>query len=232
MGSASLFFSICPRRALLSDLNAELVEAYLSVRDNPRAVHQSLGEIPRGKASYYKLRSAGTIGTSAIERAARFIFLNRFCFNGLYRTNTAGVFNVPYSASKTGGLPSLSELRAVSQSLKQARIQCCDFATILNQVRTGDFVYLDPPFAVANRRIFRQYGPSTFGVDDLNRLAKLLDTIDSKGATFVVSYALSAESLRVFSNWHLRRVRIQRNISGFAKHRRRAIEIIVSNVAD
>src|SRR5207302_4226439 len=137
-----------------------------------------------------------------------------------------------YSPSKTGDLPSLSELRAVAQSLRHAQIQCCDFAIVLNQVRAGDFVYLDPPFTVENRRIFRQYGPSTFGINDLHRLAKLLDTIHSKGATFVVSYALSAESLQTFSKWHVRRVRIQRNISGFAKHRRIATEIIVSNVAD
>ena len=161
--------------------------------------------------------------------AAKFIFLNRFCFNGLYRTNSDGKFNVPYSPSKTGHLPTLEELQQVSVALKSATIQCCDFTELLKNVRKGDFVYLDPPFAVGNRRVFRQYGPSTFGTHDLERLAEHLQMINRRGATFVVSYAYCSESVNLFRRWHVHRAIIQRNISGFARHRRSAAEIIVTN---
>ena len=92
-----------------------------------------------------------------------------------------------------------------------------------------DLVYLDPPYAVGNRRIFRQYGPMSFGLNDLSRLAASLESLDRKGATFVVSYAVCPEALSIFSCWHIRRVFTQRNISGFAKHRRKAAELMISN---
>ena len=96
--------------------------------------------------------------------------------------------------------------------------------------RPHDFVYLDPPFAVANRRLFRQYNGTTFGFDDLYRLANLLHALDALGAHFVLSYAVCTESLAAFSGWRVRRVLTQRNISGFAAHRRRAAELIVTNI--
>lgn len=115
--------------------------------------------------------------------------------------------------------------------LQRATLECDDFEPILlKHAKRGDFVYLDPPYAVGNRRVFKQYGPHSFGTADLARLQDILRVLDERGAEFVLSYAYCKEALNVFSGWSLRRVYAQRNISGFAKHRRRAAEVIVSNV--
>lgn len=230
MGSACVFFAISPPRALLSDLNGELVGAFLAVRQQPEAVYTSLLSIPRGADSYYSIRKLDPNSLNPADRAARFLFLNRFCFNGLYRTNQKGEFNVPFASSKTGDFPPWEEFLLAASKLKNVDLRCGDFASIVtNEVKKGDFVYLDPPYAVQNERIFSQYGPQTFGLGDLERLRETLDRIDSSGALFLLSYANSEEAKSLFKNWPAIEVEVQRNIAGFAKHRRRASEILVSN---
>jgi DNA adenine methylase len=229
MGSACFFFRIKPSAAVLSDINADLVETFRLVRDRPSDVHTAILQLKPGKESYYKIRAIRPTQLEPVQRAARFIYLNRFCFNGLYRTNQKGEFNVPFSPARTGPLPTLEELRLASLTLGASTLRSGDFENILEEVRAGDFVYLDPPFAVSNRRIFRQYGPSSFGLQDLDRLSQTLDLLDSRGAAFLLSYALCKEALTFFKKWQTRRVTTQRNISGFAEHRRAAVELLVSN---
>ena len=230
MGSASLFFAIQPRKAILSDINSELVETFIAVRDNPDKVYRSLIEIPRGRDSYYRVRAQATSELDSIARAARFIFLNRFCFNGLYRTNKAGRFNVPFSFSKTGDLPTRLHLEACASFLLSADLRCGDFEKVLlDEVRAGDFVYLDPPYAISNHRIFLQYGPQTFGVTDIQRLKRVLNVIEGRGVNFVLSYASCAEALEAFGTWDIKEVFVRRNIAGFVKDRRLAKELIFSN---
>jgi DNA adenine methylase len=230
-GSAALFYAIAPKRALLSDINSELIQALSIVRDHPAEVYNRLKALPTGKRSYYRLRALSTSEMSEVSKAARFLFLNRFCFNGLYRTNLAGSFNVPYSPSGTGGVPAWYQFHASARQLQSAVIRQGDFAHILSEeVQDGDFVYLDPPYAVANRRIFRQYGPQTFGLDDLERLVGCLHAIDAIGASFVLSYAYCAEAVFMFRDWRCQKLFAQRNISGFAKHRRTAAELLVTNL--
>lgn len=229
MGSAALFFAIGPSKAVLSDINVDLVETFCVLRDHPRAVYNRLVRLPLGEDAYYRIRQEDASRLPSLDRATRFVYLNRFCFNGLYRTNTNGKFNVPYASSKTAHLPSQEDLCKAAKVLSSAHIAARDFEETLEDVQGGDFVYMDPPYAVQNRRIFRQYGPDSFGIADLARLASSLKEIDRRGATFVVSYAMCREALDAFGRWHIRRVHTQRSVAGFSRHRRKAIEIIVSN---
>jgi DNA adenine methylase len=228
MGSACLFLAINPRRAILNDINVDLVQTFLQIRDHPRAVFNRLRAIPQGRKSYYQIRSQKQFRDDS-ERAARFLFLNRFCFNGIYRTNGMGEFNVPFAPEGTGSLPNLAELAEWSRRLKTARIHSEDFETILDKTREGDFVYLDPPYALDNRRIFRQYGPQTFGLKDLERLGNALKRLHRRRVRFVLSYAYCPEALDAFGGWQIQKVYTQRNVAGFSKHRRRAAEILVFN---
>lgn len=231
MGSAAFFYAANPSSAILSDINEDLVSTFVSVRDHPRAVYNRLRDIPRGKRSYNRLRKQDPTRLNPLDRAARFIFLNRFCFNGIYRTNTKGAFNVPYAKSGTGDIPTWDVFWAAAQPLQSAIIVCADFEeVVLAHAREGDFVYLDPPYAVGNRRVFRQYDPQTFGLDDLKRMDQTLHMIDERNAKFVLSYAYSPESIEYFQDWKRQKVFIQRNVSGFAEHRRMAAELIVSNI--
>lgn len=231
MGSACLFFEIQPKRSILGDINSDLVSTFFAIRDHPLAVSRALQKLPTGKSHYYRTRAADASTLSDTQRAARFIYLNRFCFNGLYRTNSNGEFNVPYGSGRTGHLPTYQALNATSRALRNASLRHADFERTVALAKAGDFVYLDPPFAVSNRRIFRQYDPSSFGLSDLQRLADMLPDLDQRGATFLISYALCREAIDAFRSWNIRRVHTQRNISGFAQHRRRAVELLITNAS-
>lgn len=230
MGSACLYFAIQPKRALLGDLNSDLVATYKVVRSHPEVLADALSQMTLGPEKYYALRSQAPHSLSKVEAAARFIYLNRFCFNGLFRTNTEGKFNVPYGGEKTGKLPTSDYLKSISKALYKCSIKHCDYTRLLSQTKEGDFVYLDPPFAVANRRVFKQYGPENFGIDDLNRLARELDRLNEKKISFVLSYAYCKEALHLFKKWPKRKVFVRRNIAGFTTSRRVAAELIVSNI--
>ena len=165
-------------------------------------------------------------------RAARFIYLNRFCFNGLYRTNAAGRFNVPYGGQKSGRIPSLSELNDASTLLARAELVAGDFSRVLAKVQRGDFVYLDPPFSVQSHRVFREYDPASFGPSDLFRMRAALEDLDHRGITFLLSYADSAEGATMARGFHCSQVVTRRHIAGFARNRRTAIELLVTNAPD
>jgi DNA adenine methylase len=230
-GSSALFFAIQPTQAVLSDTNAELIESLEEVRNAPSEVHRLVSSMKHTKAEYYRVRKQDRAALDSRGRAARFIYLNRYCFNGLYRTNLAGNFNVPFASSGTGGVPPLEVFLENARLLRNAELICGDFDTVVREhVRAGDFVYLDPPYAVANRRIFRQYGPHTFGLDDLDKLKLLLEYIDGCGASFLLSYADCKESRALGVSWRHHRVFTQRNIAGFQMHRRRAAETIITNI--
>jgi hypothetical protein len=115
MGSACLFFALQPQQAILADTNGDLIRTFLAVRDHPQAVANRLAKLPRRKRSYYSIRKQRLADMEPVDAAASFIFLNRFCFNGLYRTNKDGRFNVPYASARVGRLSNARELNAVSQ---------------------------------------------------------------------------------------------------------------------
>jgi DNA adenine methylase (dam) len=230
VGSAQLFFSLNPASAVLSDINKDLINTYKIVRSNYKEVHKALLEFSISQEEYYNVRSWDVNQLSNIMKAARFIYLNRFCFNGLYRTNLNGEFNVPYGGYKTGNLPELQTLKEISRSLKKAKLIAGDFEdVIIANVLPGDFIYFDPPYAVQNARVFNQYNPQTFGLSDLERLSILLLNLHENGNRFLVSYAYCEEALYLLNRWKPKKVRIQRSISGFGKSRNASFELIAHN---
>jgi len=228
-GSSCLFFSLNPPKAILGDVNADLISTYLEVKYRPDALIRELAKLRRGKQHYKKLRSISPAELVRSARAARFIYLNRYCFNGLYRTNLKGEFNVPYGGKKSGNLPSADVLKLCSKRLRRTRLMKGDFERVLQQARTGDFVYLDPPFAVRSRRVFSEYHPDSFRDDDIARLRKWMQKLDRKGISFLVSYAESAEAHVLAAGFACRRISVKRNIAGFAGDRSNSIETLISN---
>lgn len=228
-GCAALFFHIQPPAAVLSDINSELIETYEVVRENPDLFYDALASLPSGRDHYYRIRNLETSGLTKLDRAIRFVYLNRHCFNGIYRTNNNGHFNVPFGG-KPGIIPSIVHLRKCAQLLQRTTLRACDFGHVLRDTRQGDFVYLDPPYAVESRRVFRQYAAREFGKADLYRLAAHLRRMDSRGVDFVVSYADCAEARESLREWEPKRIRVRRHVAGFAKSRRIAYELIATNI--
>jgi len=229
-GSACLFFHIEPESAVLGDTNEWLINTYESIKNKPDHVTDRLHTLTRSKKLYNKIRSYHYSRFSSINSAAYFLYINRLCFNGLFRTNKKQIFNVPYSNIRTGSFPERNSIRRASSLLNRCELVRTDFhTTVQENVKKGDFVYLDPPYATNNARIFRQYNSSTFGVEDIYRLDEALNYIDKLGARFVLSYACADEIDFISKKWDTTNVSVQRNIAGFSNKRKIEKEIILKN---
>lgn len=228
-GSACLFFSISPKHAILGDNNSELINVYRALRDDPERMHRRLVAIPRDRQSYYRWRTKSPRTLDKESRALRFVYLNHNCFNGIYRTNQQGNFNVPYG-SKLATYLSREEFVECAQALSKASFVSGDFSQTLIGVERGDFVYLDPPYAVSSRRIFREYGRRSFDVSDVERLSDELSRIDELGARFVVSYADCREARKLAAKWNSEKFLVRRHVAGFSDHRASSFEWMIHNI--
>lgn len=229
-GSGCLFFALCPTKAILGDINRDLIDAYGVIRDHPRLVARALHRFRDDERTYYRLRSLSPSILSPIDRAARFTYLNRHCFNGVYRINRAGCFNVP-RGTRTGRLPSEAEFWRSSYALKRADLRPVDYRDCLADVRTGDFVYLDPPYASRRRNTHGEYGYNCFSEGNLPELLWVLRKIDRARATFLLSYSVHSAFVDLPATWCTKIVRVRRHVAGFAKDRHIVQEILVSNRA-
>lgn len=230
-GSACLFFALRPPKAILGDLNPELIATYLEVKYRIDGVLDELKALrPEDKEEYLRLREIDISTMNTAARAARFIYLNRYCFNGIYRTNLAGKFNVPYSGVRCGSFPADAVFQKCSHRLQNVRFMQGDFERVLERAERGDLVYMDPPFAVRERRVFREYDPSTFSSDDIQRLRGWMVRLNAKNINFVVSYAESEEAEVLRKNFSYETVPVRRNIAGFVGSRTITNEILISNI--
>jgi DNA adenine methylase len=229
-GSACLYFRLAPRRALIGDINEELIHVYETLKKDAGSVARSLRRMKVGRDEYLAVRSRDPHGLSPAARAARFIYLNRFCFNGLWRTNQQGKFNVPYGGRRCGQLPTDNELADFARRLKNARFVAGDFEAVLKQTRLGDFVYMDPPFRVTAARVFTQYDRSAFSHSDLLRLRSWMERLHARSIAFLVSYAESEEATFLSEGFSNRKLLVRRNIAGFTARRRAFGEVLISNM--
>jgi len=230
-GSACLFFALKPPKAVLGDLNPELIATYLEVKHRIDGVLEELRKVPfADRDEYIRLRRADPKSMTKAKRAARFIYLNRYCFNGIYRTNLHGQFNVPFSGVRCGGFPAEEVFQKCSRRLQNVRFMRGDFERVLERADRGDLVYMDPPFAVRERRVFREYDPSTFTSEDIKRLRRWMVRLNAKGINFVVSYAESEEADVLRKNFSCETVAVRRNIAGFIGSRVITNELLISNI--
>lgn len=228
-GSACLFFALEPPSAVLSDLNEDLVDTLAQVQIAADTVAECLKRLKSNERTYYKVRALDPKVLTPNERAAQFIYLNTHCFNGLYRTNQEGKFNVPFG-TRTRKVPySGGELRDAGRLLKNAVLESGDFESVVDQTIAGDFLYLDPPYATGSTRIFSQYGKKVFSEADLTRLTNCLRSANQRGVRFVLSYADVPEIHQLRGLWTSKKVIVKRNIAGFADARKTVQEIVVTN---
>ena len=224
-----MFFELEPAEAVLGDLNWELTRAMQALQSDVEKVLAILRTLPTGEKAYYAVRQRDPATLDQYALAARFLYLNRYCFNGLYRTNLQGQFNVPYGPPKSGLGVDEGSVRSAARLLQRATIVHGDFESTVSHARKGDFVYLDPPYVVSSRRMFREYLPGSFCAGDLTRLQDLLSNLERRGATFVITYADSPEARKLLRHWRPRRIRTRRNIAGFASERRVSYELLATN---
>lgn len=198
LGGGSIFFSIRPSNgSFLSDLNSELIGTYITLRNSPEELIKELGSYKNNERFYYKIRDSKP--TTSIEKASRFIYLNQTSFNGIYRVNLKGDYNVPYGYRKKDFFDPLV-LRSTSDSLRNSKIFCGDFSTIEGNIKSGDLIYLDPPYIVSHGdNGFIKYNQKLFSLEDQFRLCKFIDIVKNKGAFYILSNAFHPKIREIFN---------------------------------
>jgi len=239
-GGALLFHMLTERnrqKCSISDLNSDLVLSYITIRDRIDDLITSLRNHEKNyqkdsKSYYYFVRESNP--RSEIEKTSRLLFLNRTCFNGLYRVNSKGKFNVPLGKYSNPNILNKDNLYSVSNILQSSRIsiQCCDFEAVLRDVKKGDLVYFDPPYhPISDTSNFTSYTNKDFTYDDLNRLADLCMKLDSKGCKVLLSNSNSNEVVDMFSTkpWTIAKIRANRSINSNSKKRTGHFELLIKN---
>ncbi|OBZ94325.1 DNA methyltransferase [Pararhizobium polonicum] len=195
LGSGAVFFHLKPSSAILSDLNADLINLYKVVRDNPWEFEERMHahQAMHSKEYYYQIRAKLCVDADAA--AARFLYLNRTCWNGLYRVNKRGEFNVPIG-TKQAVVMSTDDFLAVSETLKRAELRNEDFEKIIDETQHGDFLFVDPPYTVQhNFNGFLKYNEQIFSWQDQIRLSNALQKAANRGVSIVLTNA-DHESVR------------------------------------
>jgi len=221
----------------VSDLNSDLILAYLAIRDKVTEVIKSLENHSKKYEKnqsqyYYHVRELEP--TSQIEKVSRLIFLNKTCYNGLYRVNSKGKFNVPLGRYTNPNIVNRENLLTVSRILQSSNLEffCRDFEQSLHDIKKGDFVYFDPPYQpVSNTANFTSYTNKSFTGDDLERLANLAEKLDSMGCKVLLSNSKSkiVENSFSSSKWKIKEIRVNRAINSNSKKRTGHSEILVKN---
>lgn len=231
MGGASVFFSCEVRgKAYLSDINDELVNAFCAVRDNPKRVVNYLKEMKTDEQNYYSIRESSPRGK--YQRAARFIYLNATSFNGLYRVNRKGKYNVPYGQKEV--TINCDRLFAIGKKLEGTTISCQDFASTKSLIKSKDLVFLDPPYTVSKEsNCFIEYNPTLFSIEDQYRLGELIDHINEVGAYYILTNAAHETIQRIFQGKG-RMLALERNslIGGKFSYRGKVQEYIFTNIPE
>lgn len=242
LGGGAMLFHILTKNSkqncIVSDLNSDLILTYVTIRDRVEELISSLKTHSKNyfknSKSYYYYSVRDSVPKNQIEKTSRLIFLNKTCFNGLYRVNSKGKFNVPLGRYTNPNIVNEENLRSVSRVMKSRKIlmTCRDFSAILDDVKKDDFVYFDPPYQpVSDTANFTSYTSKNFSFDDLSRLVELCQNLDEKGCKVLLSNSDSKEVSEMFSKrpWKISKVRANRSINSNSKKRTGHFELLIKN---
>lgn len=230
LGGGALFFAVRPRRALLNDNNPELVHCYEQVRDDVYGVLDALARHVYERSHFESVRALEPLRLAPAERAARFIYLNKTCFNGLWRVNRAGRFNVPFGRYKNPRFADPASLITASHALRGVQIRHAPFEEALAKASPGDFVYLDPPYdPVSPTASFASYTAGGFTWEDQKRLAHACVVLNRRGVRFLLSNSATERIRALYTGFEQRLVRAPRFINSKADGRGHVDELLVFN---
>lgn len=241
-GGGALFFHLQPESATINDLNPSLVNLYEQVRDSCDAYENLLGKIDAdipdnktdAKAYYYTMRARYNEllanGSYTTEMAALLTFINKHCFNGLYRVNAKGLFNVPYNNSLRTSFDPVNT-NAVSTALSNTRLMCGDFFDAVADAKAGDFIFFDSPYAPLTDTSFEAYTKEGFLEEDHRRLADLFRTLDARGCLLMLTNHDTPLIRELYEGYRIDVVEVTRAINSNAS-RRHGTEVIITNYLD
>ncbi len=222
VGGGALFFGVIPENAIISDLNSEIINLYRIVRDNVIGLIAELQNYKNTKTFFYNIRQKNISSLSPVEKAARTIYLNKTCFNGLYRVNKKGGFNTPFGYYKRPVICDSENLFAASELLRQTQIKTGDYKTILREfAKPNDFIFLDPPYLpVSEYSDFKRYTKEQFYEEDHMELSKEVDRLYDMGCSVVLTNSNHPLVHELYSKFSITVYQTRRNISCRGKNRK------------
>jgi DNA adenine methylase len=236
VGSAAVFFQIRelfePAEIILADSNAELINAYRAIQQDVQRVVRLLAKHKKahGEEHFYRTRALQPAALSLAESAARMIYLNKTCFNGLYRVNSRGGFNVPIGRYENPPILDAENLRAVAAALRGVELRESHFTDTLKYARKGDFIYFDPPYQpLSSTASFTSYTRNAFGPKDQEELAEVFRRLDDRGCKVMLSNSDTPLTRRLYQGFGLRTVDARRSINSRSDRRGVIPEIVVLN---
>lgn len=237
VGGGAVLFALCPGKAIVNDVNSELINIYRVIRDDVDGLLADLKKHQNSSEYFYSLRERDrdpvTYGRmSPVERASRIIYLNKTCYNGLFRVNLAGEFNTPYGYYKNPNIVNETGLRAVSKYFNRAdiRFTCMDFEEVLKNIRKDSFVYLDPPYdPVSATASFTGYDKGGFDKNEQIRLKNVCDRLNKKDIRFLLSNSATGLITELYQDYYIDIVRAKRAVNSNPVKRGAVDEVLVRN---
>ena len=237
LGGGAVLFSLQPRNAIVNDLNADLMLVYEVIRDDVELLIAALEQHENTAEYFYNIRDLDRDKDayremSAIERASRIIYLNKTCYNGLFRVNASGEFNSPFGHYKNPNIVNAPVLRAVSKYLTANNIQLLhiDFEEVLQRVPRGGFIYLDPPYdPVSDTASFTGYNRGGIGREEQERLKRCCDELAARGVRFLLSNSATSFIKELYTGYTVEIVHAKRAINSDASKRGAVEEVLIRN---
>lgn len=235
VGGGAVFFDLLPKKAVLSDLNNELVITYNVIKNNVNELIKSLKKHKNNKDYFLKIRAKDIKDLSEVEIASRFIYLNRTCFNGLYRVNKQGGFNVPFGLNKNALICDEINLKKVSASLQKVTINHGDYKNVLKKAKKGDFIYFDPPYYPINKTSsFTAYTADSFLDKEQLELRDVFYELHKRGCFVMLSNSDTPFINKIYSELKNKKIKISkvqagRAINSKGNSRGKITEILVTN---
>lgn len=230
VGGGALFFEQGFSKATISDTNTELINCYVVVRDRVEDLISALGNHVYDKEYYYRVRALDPDGMDSVSRAARMIYLNKAGFNGLYRVNSKGKFNVPFGRYKNPTICDADNLRGCSRALDKIDITCTPFHRVLENAKKGDFVYFDPPYVpVSETAHFTSYQKNGFSESDQKQLVEVFDELSRRRIHAMLSNSDVPWIHQHYAVHNIRVIKARRSVNSKANRRGFVGEVIVTN---
>ena len=236
IGGGALFFDLQPKRAIINDYNEELINVYTVIRDNPNELIEDLKKHKNTAEYFYEIRAIDRQplfnNLTKIERASRIIYLNKTCYNGLYRVNNAGEFNTPFGKYRNPNIVNEPVIRAVSKYLNSPQIQILngDYELILRDIPTNSFVHLDPPYhPISESSNFTGYVQGGWNEEDQLRLRDICNRLNDNGIEFVLSNSASDFIREIYSDYIIHIVQASRAVNSNPSKRGQVGEFLIRN---
>jgi len=233
IGGGALLFALTPSKAVISDINTELINAYQVIKNNVEGLIRSLKRHKNDETYFYNQRSLNPQELNELRRASRFIYLNKTCYNGLYRENSKGKFNTPFGRYKNPKIADEENLRAISAYLNSADVQILnlDFKQTVSKAKKGDFVYFDPPYHPwSETASFTKYSKSDFNMENQEELADTFKRLAKKGVHVMLSNSNTEIVKTLYTGFNFTEVEANRFINCKAQKRGKGLfEVIIKS---